>query len=141
MGVAARQRDADTELVDEIHSLLSWISQMRTKKRKYLCSRRRNIRIEAVLAHALDHAEKDVRDKQVNYESQCQERKRRRLETQKNTKNIMEVVMNTSSNETSATISNSGDDGDNDWLELFPELESLDYFMSQLNEIKEPVSR
>lgn len=136
MGIALRQRNVNDE-ESEIHSLFDWISQMRRKKMKYLCSRRRNIRVEAVLAHALIHAEKDLRSKQIDFENNYQERKRRRMEVQQNKESVMKVIMENSCN---ATVQ-SGDNNDNDWLELCPELSSLDYFMSQLSEIKEPVYR
>ncbi|KAK0086717.1 hypothetical protein PV325_002633 [Microctonus aethiopoides] len=139
MGIAARQRNVNDEEQSEIHSLFDWISQMRRKKMKYLCNRRRNIRVEAVLAHALTHAERDLRKKQIDFENNFQEKKRRRMEVKQSTESVMEVMMENSCNEAAAAVP--GDHNDNDWLEMCPELSSLDYFMSQLSEIKEPVYR
>ncbi|KAK0076266.1 hypothetical protein PV325_005674 [Microctonus aethiopoides] len=129
MGIEARQRNINDEEVSEIHSFFDWISQIRRKKMKYLRSHRRNIRVEAILAHALIQAERDLRKKQIDFENNYQEKKRRR----------MEIATENSCNE--AAAAESGDKNDNDWLELCPELSSLNYFMSQLSEIKQPVHR
>lgn len=137
MGTTIRQRNIEVDQPSNTEQLFKWITQVRTKKIKFLRNRRRNIRVEAVLAHALSHAEQELRNKQITRINKWQELKRQMAEMEKGDKATMETLIQDGCRQATATVT----DNNNGWSEKCPELSSLDSFMSQLNEIKAPVCR
>jgi len=136
MGATVRQLNPELGQRSNTEQLFSWITQVRTKKIKYLKSLRRNIRVEAVLGYALSEAQQELRNKQVeriNQWQQLQELKLKKIEVNNN--NSFEIMDHRTS-EPDENFNN------NEWRgDLGPELNSLDNFMSQLGAIKAPLQR
>lgn len=103
---------------------------MRTKRIKYLRSRQRNIRVEAVLAYAQSQAEAEVRAKQIVKVAKLQEMRQKLVERLKSDKTVPEsslVKISTDSKTNSKNI----------WTDAsYPELSSLDSFITQLSKTK-----
>lgn len=137
MGATLRQRDPEFDQPSNTEQLFNWITQVRTKKIKYLRNRRRNIRVEAVLGYALSQAEQELRNKQVERINRWQKLKKQ-IEVNNNSYDtacgyeVMDHQDNYSDNNCNG----------NAWCgNLCPELNSLDKFMSKLGEIKVPLQR
>ncbi|XP_015110594.2 uncharacterized protein LOC107036879 [Diachasma alloeum] len=64
MGASYRPLE-HVQRVGTTEQLSDWITQVRSKRIKYLRNRRRNIRVEAVLTYALTQAEQILRTKQI----------------------------------------------------------------------------
>lgn len=126
MGATLRQRDIETEKPSQMDQLFDWISLMRRKKMKWLRNRRRDIRVEAVLAHALCHAERQLRDRQIARITRWQKMKEEMLLNEQN-KIIKKDNCQNNQNDNN--------------MEICTEIMSLDTFMSDLNKIKSPLQR
>lgn len=137
MGATLRPRDADIDPPGSTVQLFNWITLVRKKKSKYTCSRRRNIRVEAVLSHALSQAQEELRNKQIARIHRWQHLKQ--LIAQKENNNNNNDNNNNNCNDNN---NNNCNEDKNIWSNnLYPELSSLDSFMSKLSEIKAPIQR
>jgi hypothetical protein len=106
--------------------LLDWISKVRVKKNLFTRRRRKNLRVEAILTSALMEAETQLRMKQ---QQQLQRWQRLKTEVWKaNSSNVCSVTSN-------CNISNQWDE------KTYEDINSLNRFMSLLNEVKTPLQR
>lgn len=145
MGATLRPRDADIDPPGSTIQLFNWITLVRKKKMKYVCSRRRNIRVEALLSHALSQAQEELRIKQINRLCKWQHLKKMIAEKEGNN-NTNTSSSSSSNNNNDENNNNNNDENSQDskniWSnELYPVLSSLDSFMSKLSEIKSPIQR
>ncbi|XP_014219702.1 uncharacterized protein LOC106647711 [Copidosoma floridanum] len=147
MGASVRPREFDVDQPSHTEQLAHWIDKVRTKKIIRRRSRKRDLRVEAVLTHVLSKAESELRSKQMSRIMRWQQMRQRLLE------------------EDEKAYKDGGfqDGGDKDgkassseygvicavpqeqystWNGSFcQELSSLDTFMSQLSQIKVPARR
>ena len=154
MGATVRSKECDADQPSQTEQLANWISRVRSKKLICRRSRRRNLRIEAVLTSVLSKAEYELRNKQLRRIMKWQQMKQRLM------------------GDMACKDGGHGDggrkDGDfqdgggredglgcenghggvyvteqyNSWAgPLCKELSSFDTFMAQLNEIKAPLQR
>lgn len=130
MGATRRQNDAEFEELSATEKLYKWITKMRKKKIKYLRSRKRNIRVEAVLGYALFEAEQELRRKQIARINRWQ--LKQQMATNNNTSKSVEMDLQDGANSDVKKACSE---------ELCPELSSLDNFLSKLSTIKAPVNR
>jgi hypothetical protein len=129
-----RSRKSNADGPSRTEELVNWISSVRRKKSKCRRNRRRNLRIEAMLTHALLKAEDQLRIEQTSIASKRQQLRKKLL------KKI---------NYSNYELGNGGDMENsglsqqcNPWNEpLCDELSSLANFMSQLAEVKVPLQR
>ncbi|XP_043274129.1 uncharacterized protein [Venturia canescens] len=140
MGASLRQNDAEFEELSSTEQLFNWITKVRTKKIKYLRSRRRNIRVEAVLGYALLEAEQELRRKQVARINRWQQLKKQ-MATNNNNNTCNNNNISSKGVEMDCQESVIGDSKKVWSSELYPELSSLDNFISKLSSIKAPVKR
>lgn len=142
MGATLRQNDAEFEELSSTEQLFNWITKVRTKKIKYLRNRRRNIRVEAVLGYALFEAEQELRRKQVARINRWQQLKKQMATNNNNNTNNNNINHNASKAVEMDCQDGVNGDSKKVWSgELYPELSSLDNFISKLSSIKAPVNR
>lgn len=133
MGATAlKHRDFDVDRPSQTEELSNWILRVRSKKISCRRSRRRNLRMEAVLTYALTKAEVELRTKQTLRFNRWQQVKDRM--------NIHQTECGNDQDD--YTKSNYNGLEGNAWqAPLCSELSSLDSFMSMLKEIKAPLQR
>lgn len=121
MGVAIR--GTVDRLQGQTDGLVDWITKVRVKKNSFKRQRRKNLRVEAVLTSALVKAETLLRMKQQQRYQRWQ-----RLKVELTKADCNSVCSATSS--------------DNQWDEkICEDINSLNSFMSLLNEVKIPLQR
>ncbi|XP_076392309.1 uncharacterized protein LOC105663727 [Megachile rotundata] len=129
-----RVRDIDIDRPSHTEQLANWISRVRCKKLMCRRSRKRDLRVEAVLTCALFKAEHELRSKQLSRISKWQQFKKQFL---KDTDYSNCHFYNSKDLKNSKSC-----EENNPWQgPLCPELSSLDNFMSKLGEIKVPLQR
>lgn len=152
MGATVRPREFDADQPSQTEQLANWISRVRTKKVMCRRSRRRNLRVEAVLTSVLSKAESELRNKQVTRIMRWQQMKQRLLEDMAYKDGGYrdgELYKDgdgclPDKKDCCGRAYNGGEQPHSDacWPDvLCPELSSLDSFMSQLGEIKVPLQR
>lgn len=149
MGATVRPREFDADQPSQTEQLSNWISKVRSKKIMCRRNRKRDLRIEAVLASVLSKAEHELRNKQMSRIMRWQQMKQRLLDDFYYKDGGCTVAQykdggnceNDSSRLNSYGVISSSEQY-NAWNgPLCPELRSLDSFMCQLNEIKVPLQR
>lgn len=130
MGATLKPRDFDVDQPSHTEELSNWILRVRSKKITCRRSRRRNLRMEAVLTYALSKAERELRNKQILRFKRWQQVKDKLTINQGDCQDGIEF---------SDLTYNKKEDV---WqAPLCSELSSLDSFMSMLKEIKAPLQR
>ncbi|XP_012285302.1 uncharacterized protein LOC105702367 [Orussus abietinus] len=125
-----RPREIEVDEPSHTEKLAKWISTVRQKKAVCIRNRKRNLRMEAVLAHALSKAESELRNKQLSRIKRWQQLKRKLSKE-------LDFYSKDSSHR-----SNDCKEGLDPWRDsLCPELHSFDSFMAKINEIKVPLQR
>ncbi|XP_015591002.1 uncharacterized protein LOC107265752 [Cephus cinctus] len=135
MGSTLRPREVDVDQPSQTEQLSNWIGRIRTKKIICKRSRRRDLRMEAVLTYALSKAELELRNKQTLRYIKWQQMKKRMT-------NDRDFKENDLYCHDDLSYSDICKERDNPWQgPLCPELSSLDSFMSKLSKIKIPLQR
>ncbi|XP_058809909.1 uncharacterized protein LOC131675079 [Phymastichus coffea] len=142
MVASLKPREFNEDHPGHTEQLVNWIHRVRTKKIMCRRNRKRDLRVEAVLTSVLSKAELELRTKQISRIVKWQQMKDRLLEDIK-----CKQAEHQSGKDKDGGQKQSNNYGGTDtkeecnaW-ELFPELQSLDSFMSQLNEIKVSLER
>ncbi|XP_012266100.2 uncharacterized protein LOC105691881 [Athalia rosae] len=131
MGATFKLREFDVDRPSHTEELSNWILRVRSKKVICRRSRKRNLRMEAVLTYALTTAERELRSKQILRFNRWQQVKDKLTVDHKDCTN----------GEDFSSIGYERLEG-NVWkTPLCSELSSLDSFMSMLKEIKVPLQR
>lgn len=123
MGVAFQTRNVSgTKYQGQTEELKDWISKVRCKKNSIQRTRKRDLRLEAVLTSALSRAEGDLRTKQLQRYKRWQ---------------LMKIQLNISDNNFYTTT-----EQNMHWDKTTCEdLSSLDNFMSMLKDVKTSLHR
>ncbi|XP_076234380.1 uncharacterized protein LOC143179169 [Calliopsis andreniformis] len=134
MVATTRPREIDVDKPSHTEQLANWISRVRCKKLMCRRSRKRDLRVEAVLSCALSKAEHELRTKQLSRISKWQQFKKQFLKDA----DYPNYDFYGSENMKTSRLCQENDP----WqAPLCPELSSLDNFMSKLSEIKVPLQR